>query len=117
MYLTTLDKLGRFFLAGSGILIELKKGGPHMKEKIGLYVHIPFCQKLCHYCDFLTFENQEGMIEDYVDYLIKEMDLYQDRGYLLDTIYFGGGTPSYLAADEMAEIIDAIQKKLSLIHI
>lgn len=111
MYLTTLDKLGRFFLAGSGILIELKKGGPHMKEKIGLYVHIPFCQKLCHYCDFLTFENQEGMIEDYVDYLIKEMDLYQDRGYLLYTIYFGGGTPSYLAADEMAEIMDAIQKK------
>lgn len=79
-----------------------------MAETIGLYVHIPFCQKLCHYCDFLTFEDQDDVIPQYVDYLIKEMQLYQDRDYILDTIYFGGGTPSHLEADLMAKIMDGI---------
>ncbi|WP_419775107.1 radical SAM family heme chaperone HemW [Ignavigranum ruoffiae] len=79
-----------------------------MKETMGLYVHIPFCQKKCHYCDFLTFARQEGMIKKYVDYLIKEMALYAKEDYLLDSIYFGGGTPSYLAAEEMDRIMQAI---------
>lgn len=80
-----------------------------MKNTIGLYIHIPFCQKRCHYCDFLTFEHQEGRIDQYVDYLIKEMELYRDSNYALDTIYFGGGTPSYLAAPKMAAIMQGIK--------
>lgn len=81
-----------------------------MKETMGLYVHIPFCQKKCHYCDFLTFARQEGMMEKYVDYLMKEMALYANEEHLLDSIYFGGGTPSYLAADEMDRIMQAIYR-------
>ena len=42
-----------------------------MKEKLGLYIHIPFCQKKCHYCDFLTFIGHDEMIEKYVKYLNK----------------------------------------------
>lgn len=79
-----------------------------MSEIIGLYIHIPFCEKKCHYCDFLTFAQQEGKIDTYVDYLIKEMDLYDGEAYQVDTIYFGGGTPSYLASPLMVKIMQAI---------
>lgn len=79
-----------------------------MSEIIGLYIHIPFCEKKCHYCDFLTFAQQEGKIDTYVDYLIKEMELYDGEAYQVDTIYFGGGTPSYLASPLMVKIMQAI---------
>ena len=57
------------------------------------YVHIPFCTKKCFYCDFTTFEGAHNH-EKYFYYLDKEMDLYEN--YELDTLYFGGGTPSLM---------------------
>lgn len=80
-----------------------------MDKKLGLYVHIPFCEKKCHYCDFLTFTDQDGKIIDYVDYLIKEIEMYRDEKYILDTIYIGGGTPSYLDSDLMSKVIKQIK--------
>ncbi|MGX7108029.1 radical SAM family heme chaperone HemW [Facklamia miroungae] len=85
-----------------------------MKERIGLYNHIPFCQKKCHYCDFLTFVDMEDKMDEYIDYLVKEMALYHGR-YQLDTIYFGGGTPSYLAAEQMAKIMESISKHFEIL--
>ena len=67
-----------------------------MKKKYGLYIHIPFCQKKCHYCDFLTFVGHDDKIKKYVEYLKKEIELYASEDSILDTIYIGGGTPSYL---------------------
>lgn len=81
---------------------------------IGLYIHIPFCEKKCNYCDFLTFINEEDSIRDYVKYLKKEIDLYKGQNIKLDTIYIGGGTPSYLDADYMTEIIDAVKNTFIL---
>ena len=83
-------------------------------ETIGLYVHIPFCQKKCHYCDFLTFSEAEEKMEPYVDYLVKELALYSGR-YQLDTIYFGGGTPSYLEEEQMGRIMEAIYHHFTVI--
>ena len=57
------------------------------------YVHIPFCDKKCAYCSFVTYEKTEGK-EEYINYLIKEINLYKTN--ILDTLYFGGGTPSVL---------------------
>lgn len=85
-----------------------------MQETLGLYVHIPFCEKICHYCDFLTFAKEEGLIDKYVDYLIKEMALYKDKDYLLDSLYFGGGTPSYISSANMEEIMDGIRENFQL---
>ncbi|MGY3776011.1 radical SAM family heme chaperone HemW [Helcococcus sueciensis] len=81
-----------------------------MKEKLGLYIHIPFCQKKCHYCDFLTFIGHDEMIEKYVKYLNKEIEMYRDNDYILDTIYIGGGTPSYLEDELMTSILDKVKK-------
>lgn len=81
-----------------------------MKDKLGLYIHIPFCQKKCHYCDFLTFIGHDEIIEKYVEYLNKEIEMYKDLDYILDTIYIGGGTPSYLDENLMTGILDKVKK-------
>lgn len=82
---------------------------------IGLYVHIPFCQKKCHYCDFLTFVNRDDTINQYVDYLIKEIQLYKNADYTVDTLYFGGGTPSYIDAQLIDKIIQAINLNFTIL--
>ena len=86
-----------------------------MGETIGLYVHIPFCEKKCHYCDFLTFAQQEGKIDTYVEYLIKEMALYNNEDYHVDSLYFGGGTPSYLSSKLMRKIMAAIRECFTIL--
>lgn len=77
----------------------------------GLYIHIPFCAKRCLYCDF--FSNTEMKYkEPYIDALIRELEIRKDyaAGEPFDTIYFGGGTPSQLQADDFDRIFDAIYR-------
>ena len=71
------------------------------------YIHIPFCKSKCKYCSFVSFVNQE-QIQSYVEALLKEIDKYY-RGESLKTLYFGGGTPSLLNAEELKKIIDKFQ--------
>ncbi|MGX7071309.1 radical SAM family heme chaperone HemW [Helcococcus kunzii] len=85
-----------------------------MKKKFGLYIHIPFCQKRCHYCDFLTFIGHDEMIKKYVKYLQKEIEMYKSEDAILDTIYIGGGTPSYLDEDLMVEILQSLYSTFSI---
>ena len=77
----------------------------------GLYLHIPFCKQACHYCDF-HFSTSLGLKSQFVDALVQEMALRQsylpDPAAPLETIYFGGGTPSLLTGDELARIFEAI---------
>jgi oxygen-independent coproporphyrinogen-3 oxidase len=78
----------------------------------GLYLHIPFCKQACHYCDF-HFSTSMGLKGQFVEALVKEMALRQtylpDPSAPLETIYFGGGTPSLLTAEELRQIFSAIQ--------
>lgn len=74
----------------------------------GVYVHIPYCIQRCTYCDFATYEQSKILPPDqYVDLVLKE--IRQKRGYYtpqsLDTIYFGGGTPSLIPAHLIVAII------------
>jgi len=77
----------------------------------GLYLHIPFCKQACHYCDF-HFSTSLGLKGQFVDALVREMALRQhylpDPAAPLETIYFGGGTPSLLTGAELARIFEAI---------
>lgn len=84
-----------------------------MTQAKGLYIHIPFCDFHCHYCSFLTFMANPDRVASYVDYLLKEIDLYQSDAFHLDTIYFGGGTPSVLTPQQ----IKAIMTKLNQVFI
>jgi len=71
-----------------------------------LYVHVPFCRLVCAYCDFVTVGGRARDIPRYVDALLAELRLRPATG-VLRTIYFGGGTPSLLAADRVRAIVDA----------
>ena len=77
----------------------------------GIYLHIPFCRQACHYCDF-HFSTSHKNKDEFVLSLLKEIELRRDylQGEKIDTIYFGGGTPSLLSADEIARIIDRLQQ-------
>src|SRR5665647_1991470 len=78
----------------------------------GLYIHIPFCNEKCHYCDFYS-GNQLYLIEEYVGAVVQEIALRE--GYLVDkeinTIYFGGGTPSLLTPIQILKILEEIKSK------
>lgn len=68
-----------------------------------IYIHVPFCNRKCSYCDFYILTNMSGMYEKYVQYLIKEIRMYPKYKY--DTIYFGGGTPSVLSVSQIKSIL------------
>lgn len=85
-----------------------------MTRSKGLYIHIPFCDYHCYYCSFVTFVTNPERVEKYVDYVVKEMDLYRHENYSLDTIYFGGGTPSILSGEQMTRMMQAIEKSFQI---
>ena len=83
-----------------------------------LYVHIPFCVKKCSYCDFLSFSCDERTQIEYADALIREISYYgpQYRDYVVNTIYIGGGTPSWLNEDKMVEIMNTIYENFQVLE-
>ncbi|HET6990409.1 MAG TPA: radical SAM family heme chaperone HemW [Bacteroidia bacterium] len=80
-----------------------------------LYLHIPFCKQACHYCDF-HFSTTQNNKNEIVKALMKELELRKNEipGKILETIYFGGGTPSQLSVDELKFIFDEIDKHFSI---
>lgn len=79
-------------------------------RELGVYVHIPFCKRKCEYCDFISYCNKDNLIETYVEALKKEINLQNIQSYI-DTIYIGGGTPSYIESKYIKEIMKEIKKK------
>ena len=72
------------------------------------YIHIPFCKQKCLYCDFNSFDNQDKLIEDYILALLKEIQSYDIKK--LYTTYIGGGTPSYINAKYIENILKLLPK-------
>lgn len=70
----------------------------------GLYIHIPFCAKKCAYCDFISFEGKERE-RAYIEAVIREMRGYADEK--IDTVFIGGGTPSYIASEGIIRLLEA----------
>ncbi|GHU63951.1 coproporphyrinogen III oxidase [Clostridia bacterium] len=87
-----------------------------MMKNLSLYVHIPFCEKKCAYCDFLSFQADETLQRTYLLAVIKEMKLYLPyvKDYEIQTIFFGGGTPSILQEGEISFLMENIQKNFNL---
>ncbi len=81
----------------------------------GLYLHVPFCARVCPYCDFAVRTGDAAKRRAYVDSLLAEIDLY--RGYPLkfDTVYFGGGTPSCLETSDLERIVARVRERLATI--
>jgi oxygen-independent coproporphyrinogen-3 oxidase len=80
----------------------------------GLYVHIPFCSSRCSYCDFATGLYQSELAERYVAALIEEIRTSRYSGANVDTIYFGGGTPSLLAPSQLDRILVTLSQHFEI---
>ena len=87
--------------------MEKTENGKIEKNVDALYLHIPFCEKKCEYCDFCTFVNMSREYEKYTEALVKELKMYPEYEY--DTVYFGGGTPSLLPVELLSYIMENIK--------
>ena len=88
-----------------------------MKKPLGIYVHVPFCKSKCHYCDFYSVTDLDSQLSD--GYLDAICDHIRETGplapdYRVDTVYFGGGTPSYFGAEGMAAILGVIRRSFDV---
>ena len=81
------------------------------KAPLGLYIHIPFCRQKCAYCDFYSLPSREDKMDAYTDALIRHIREVAPRteSHRVDTVYFGGGTPSYLGAERLRSILRAVR--------
>ena len=83
------------------------------KKPLGIYIHVPFCRSKCIYCDFYSITDKNDKLMDaYLNAIcthIRESGALAPN-YHVDTIYFGGGTPSFFGADGMVSILTAIRK-------
>ena len=87
------------------------------KEKLGIYIHIPFCEQKCSYCGFLSFPKGEKAREDYVAALcckIKKWAVDVGGKYNVDTVFIGGGTPSLLSEKEITDIMTSLKENFDL---
>lgn len=80
----------------------------------GLYVHIPFCSSRCSYCDFATGLYQRELADRYVRALVEEIRSSRAVADHVDTIYFGGGTPSLLAPSQLDRILSALHERFAI---
>ena len=83
-----------------------------MKNNFGIYIHIPFCAKKCSYCDFISFENKDGLVDSYIKNLKKEIESFDFFEVNVTTIYLGGGTPSYIEGKYIVSILEFLKEKL-----
>lgn len=87
-----------------------------MTNALGLYIHIPFCQRKCNYCDFYSAVPDTDAKGRYIDRLCKEMKKWGGRtARPIDTLYIGGGTPSLLSEVELTAIINTVRESFTLL--
>lgn len=84
---------------------------------LGLYIHVPFCEKKCPYCNFYSVQNSEELQNKYINIIIQELQKFgANTNKIIDTIYFGGGTPSLLKPEKIYKIINNINKNFSILN-
>jgi oxygen-independent coproporphyrinogen-3 oxidase len=90
--------------------MTLPSDTPHTDRTVGLYVHVPFCERKCEYCDFYSIESR-ALLGRFVEAVRREITESAVRcaGLIVDTVYFGGGTPSLLAADQVESMLTVMR--------
>ncbi len=94
-------------------------------KNIGIYVHIPFCKQKCRYCDFKSYTGKEKLVEQYIKWVKYELEQvgdgnkydYEkglDKLAIIDTVYIGGGTPSFIESKHIVEIVNTIKEHYTL---
>ncbi|MBP1927345.1 oxygen-independent coproporphyrinogen-3 oxidase [Sedimentibacter acidaminivorans] len=83
-------------------------------KRLGIYVHVPFCKRKCNYCDFYSIKWNREVEERYVKSLVKEINSYNGMEYVVDTIFFGGGTPTIIEPQNIEKIIHEIKNNFKV---
>jgi putative oxygen-independent coproporphyrinogen III oxidase len=94
--------------------IEARGGAWCEDPGFGVYVHIPFCRRRCHYCDFNTYEGHDRLHGSYVDALAREIELRSLSAPPATSVFFGGGTPTLLPPAALRRVLDAIRSASGL---
>lgn len=92
---------------------------------MGLYIHIPFCKKKCEYCDFISYEGKENLVEKYIECVKHELTEIGEQNridyennlddlVLVKTVYIGGGTPSFINSKYISELLNVIKNSFIL---
>jgi len=89
---------------------------PVAEVPLGLYLHVPFCRKRCHFCYFRVYTDKNAReVEEYLDMLVREWELYQQQpavaGRALGFVYFGGGTPSFLSTRQLQSLVSRLTSR------
>lgn len=86
------------------------------KEKLGIYIHIPFCKSKCGYCDFCSHPPLDGEVDRYLNALMLHMQDLSGAasGYSIDTVFIGGGTPTLLSKKQMKELVGCVRENFKL---
>jgi len=90
---------------------------PRPGTSLGVYLHVPFCRKRCHFCYFRVYTDKDSLqIKAYLDAAIRELEMYARRAFIAgrkpNFVYFGGGTPSYLSSEQLRYLTDAMKALL-----
>jgi oxygen-independent coproporphyrinogen III oxidase len=90
---------------------------PRPGNPLGIYMHIPFCRKRCHFCYFKVYTDKDSAaIRGYIDAALNELTLYSEKPFVggrkPNFVYFGGGTPSYLSVDQLKHLTDGMKSML-----
>ena len=90
----------------------MKKTAVKKDLPLGLYIHIPFCRSKCAYCDFYSLPDSESRMDDYCHALERHLAEVAPQAscHLVDTVYFGGGTPSYLGFERLCRLLGTVKK-------
>ena len=89
------------------------------RKPLGIYVHVPFCRSKCEYCDFYSVTSRDDrVLESYISAVCKHIREAgsQAPDYQVDTVYFGGGTPSFLGAEGLSAILNAVRKSFRVTY-
>src|SRR6476660_1096739 len=100
-----------------GELYAALERAPVTGTDLGVYLHIPFCRKRCHFCYFKVYTDKDSAaIRGYIDAAIKELSVYAAKpvigGRKPNFVYFGGGTPSYLSVEQLKHLTGAMKALL-----
>ncbi len=92
---------------------------PKPNTDLGVYVHVPFCRKRCHFCYFKVYTDKDSSeIRNYIDAVIKELTIYANKPFIggrkPSFLYFGGGTPSYLSVEQLKHLLGEMNRLLPL---
>ncbi|MEG0457100.1 MAG: radical SAM family heme chaperone HemW [Oscillospiraceae bacterium] len=82
----------------------------------GLYIHIPFCENKCPYCDFFSVKGDVFEKRKYIDALKKYINHYSNKNLSISSVYFGGGTPTVLESTDLCEILNCIKNSFNLLY-